>query len=111
MAVAAERPASALHVINHQIEEALFAPKCHMCGCLRQTVEALAETEPGRRELAPILAAARIVIQPKRYDCLGCPICYPALAVDAFVEAWPEAAAGLHIPVCNHGLTRPLAPS
>ncbi len=94
---AAEQAASALHIITNQIEEAIAAPKCHKCGCLQQTVEALSATEPGRHELAPVLATARGVFEPKKYDCLGCPVCYPALAANAFVEAWPEAGAGLDL--------------
>ena len=93
----AKQDASALHIINTQIEEAIAAPKCHKCGCLQQTVEALAGTEAGKRELAPVLTKARSVFAPKKYDCLGCPICYPAIAANAFVEAYPEAGAGLDL--------------
>ncbi len=28
---------------------------------------------------------------PKKYDCLGCDICFPAIAANAFAEAFPEA--------------------
>ena len=93
----AERAASALRVITDQIGEAIAAPKCHKCGCLQQTVEAFAGTEAGRRELAPVLTRARAVFLPKKYDCLSCPVCYPALAANAFAEAWPEAGAGLDL--------------
>lgn len=92
-----EQAASALHVITEQIEAAIAAPKCHQCGCLQQTVEAFAETEAGRGELAPILTQARTVFLPKKYDCLGCPVCYPAIAANAFAEAYPEAGAGLDL--------------
>ncbi len=34
---------------------------------------------------------------PKQYDCLGCPVCYPAVAANAFVEAYPEVGAGLDL--------------
>ena len=88
---------SALRIIREQITEAIRAPKCHRCGCLQKTVEALAETEPGRSELAVVLTEAKSVFVPKEYDCLGCPICYPAIAANAFVEAHPEAAAGLNL--------------
>lgn len=87
----------AFHVITGQLQEAIAAPKCHKCGCLQQTVAALAETGPGRAELAPALAQARSVFVPKKYDCLGCPVCYPALAANAFAEAYPEAGAGLDL--------------
>lgn len=89
--------ASALRPVIDRLEEAIAAPKCHKCGCLQQTVEALAGTEAGKEELLPILTQARGVFVPKRYDCLGCPVCYPALAANAFAEAFPEAGEGLDL--------------
>lgn len=89
---------SALQVINEQLQEAINAPKCHQCGCLQQTVEALATTETGKSAgLADKLTEARKVFKPKRYDCLGCAVCWPAIAANAFVEAFPEAGAGLDL--------------
>ena len=32
---------------------------------------------------------------PKQYDCLGCPVCYPAIAANAFVEAYPDVGPDL----------------
>lgn len=93
----ADQVASAFHIITTQIEEAITAAKCHKCGCLQQTVEALAGTEAGKGELAPVLAKAKTVFEPKKYDCLGCPVCYPAIAANAFVEAFPDAGAGLDL--------------
>ena len=93
----AEKASTALHVITDQLEEAIGAAKCHKCGCLQQTVEALAVTEVGRAELAPVLAKARSIFVPKKYDCLGCAVCYPAIAANAFVETYPDAGAGLDL--------------
>ena len=93
----AEQVTSAFHIITTQIEEAIAAAKCHQCGCLQQTVEALTGTEAGKGELAAVLGKAKAIFEPKRYDCLGCPVCYPALAANAFVEAFPEAGAGLDL--------------
>lgn len=97
MTTAESHIASALNIINEQLKEAIDAPKCHKCGCLQQSVEALAGTQAGRGELAPMLTQARSVFIPKKYDCLGCPVCYPAIAANAFVEAFPEAGAGLDL--------------
>lgn len=88
---------SVLNIIHEQITEAIHAPKCHRCGCLQKTVEALASTETGQNELAPLLGQAKLVLTPKEYDCLGCPICYPAVAANAFTEAYPEAADALDL--------------
>lgn len=85
----------ALRVVQEQIAEAIRAPKCHPCGCLHRTVEALANTEAGQNELAAALGQAKSVFVPKEYDCIGCPICYPAIAANAFAEAYPEIADGL----------------
>lgn len=87
----------AFKIVTNQLAEAVAASKCHKCGCLHKTVEALSGTDAGKDELAPILAEARSIFVPKEYDCLGCPICYPAIAANAFVEADPDVGAGLDL--------------
>lgn len=89
--------AEALRVITEQMSEAVAASKCHTCGCLHNTVEALAGTEIGQTELATILEEARSVFKPRKYDCLGCPVCYPAIAANAFAEAFPDVGSGLDL--------------
>ena len=64
---------------------------------LHKTVEALSGTEAGQSELGPILTQARSVFQPKEYDCLGCPGCYPAIAANAFADLRPDIAAQLDL--------------
>lgn len=86
----------ALDVVREQIAEATAAKKCHQCGCLHSTVEALAETEEAAG-LLPTFEAARAVYKPKRYDCLGCAVCYPAIAANAFAEAFPVVGEGLDL--------------
>ena len=88
---------SAFQAITEEIRKAIDAPKCHRCGCLHKTVEALAETDFGQRDLLPILTEARSVFKPKEYDCLGCPVCFPAIAANAFAEMSPELSAGLNL--------------
>ena len=90
-----EPQASVLRVITEQISNAIEAPKCHPCGCFHKTVEALANTSCGQRDIAPLISQARAILQTKQYDCLGCPVCYPAIAANALAEAYPEAGAGL----------------
>lgn len=79
----------ALQTIRGQIGKATAAAKCHRCGCLRDTVEALSATEAGRGPLATTLAAARAVFMPRAYDCLGCAVCFPAIAANTFAEGFP----------------------
>ena len=108
MTRAETRTASALRIVNEQLEEAIASPKCHACGCLQQTVEALAATETEKEQLAPVLEEARNVFLPRKYDCLGCALCYPAIAANAFAEAYPEASTRLELcpteePTVRHG--------
>ncbi len=74
---------AALEIVRAQLAEATAAGKCHGCGCLHATVEALAATEAAA-ELADALQAARAVFVTRKYDCLGCDVCYPAIAANAF---------------------------
>ncbi len=91
------RTKPAIASIREQLAEAVRARKCHGCGCLHKTVEALSGTEFGRTELAPALAAARAAFIPKEYDCLGCRVCYPAIAANAFADAFPGEGEGMDL--------------
>jgi len=98
--VAAPRPETELHTadaIRTQLEEARAARKCHGCGCLHKTVEALESTDLGRGPLAADLARTRAVFTPRSYDCLGCAVCYPAIAANAYGEAFPVESVGLDL--------------
>ncbi len=95
--MSAESDKTAFNIIQEQLVSAIAAPKCHKCGCLQQTVEALSATAVGQHELAETLNRARQVFVAKEYDCLGCPVCYPAIAANAFAEAHPEAGAKLDL--------------
>lgn len=83
--------------VRAQLREAITARKCHGCGCLHKTVEALEGTDAGRTALAEDLAAARAVFIPQQYDCLGCSVCYPAIAANAFADAFPRDGAQLDL--------------
>lgn len=88
---------AALKLITEQISEAMHAQKCHGCGCLHETVEALARTDVGRRELPDLLLKARAISVPIQYDCLGCAVCYPAVAANAFTDAFPDQSEGMNL--------------
>ena len=93
-----EQEIAAIRIIADELARAIAAAKCHQCGCLQQTVEALSTTPVGRHSgLASKLAEARATFKPKRYDCLGCSVCYPAIAANAFGEAFPKAGARLDL--------------
>ncbi len=86
-----------LEAVREQLRLAAKARKCFGCGCLHKTVEALSKTGPGNHELATALAEARRVFLPKEYDCLGCQVCYPAIAANAFAEAFPNEGATMDL--------------
>jgi tetrahydromethanopterin S-methyltransferase subunit A len=82
-----------LRVVREQLEAAVVAKKCHSCGCFHSTVAALEGEPDAAAELSEHLSAARRVFAPTKYDCLGCAVCFPAVAANAFLEAFPEKAA------------------
>lgn len=88
---------SPVGVIRAQLDEARAAQKCHACGCLQETVEALEGTELGRGPLSDDLAGTRALFTTKSYDCLGCPVCYPAIAANAYAEAFAGEGAALDL--------------
>ncbi len=88
----------ALAIVYEQLAEATAAKKCHACGCFHAAVAAFAQTEAARRELAPALARARETFVPKKYDCLGCEVCFPAVAENAFADAFPGEALAAPCP-------------
>ncbi|HVT02464.1 MAG TPA: DUF4346 domain-containing protein [Thermoanaerobaculia bacterium] len=83
---------SAAFDIREQLRAAIEAKKCHPCGCFHDTVRALGETAIGRDELAADLDEARHAFTGRKYDCLGCQVCFPAIAANVFAQAYPEAA-------------------
>lgn len=69
-----------------QIREAAAAKKCWPCGCLHSSLRAIEQAFPqGKRpaELAEAIQAARPRLSEVKYDCLGCEVCFPAIAVNA----------------------------
>lgn len=71
--------------------QAADAKKCWGCGCLHSSLDAIERTIPTDHrtpELQSAMEQARKVLRPIKYDCLGCEICFPPLAMNALnVEA------------------------
>lgn len=68
------------------LRTAANAKKCWACGCLHSALDGIDRAradEPSLASLADIVAAARPQLVPRRYECLGCAECYPALALNA----------------------------
>lgn len=73
-----------------QLREAIAAKKCWPCGCLHNGLAAIERALPdGRRsvELEAVIRAGRERLVEVGYDCLGCDVCYPAVAINALNRA------------------------
>lgn len=78
--------------LRQQLGSAMAAPKCHRCGCYQDTVQALETSSALPADLASQLAEAHALLKPKRYDCLGCEVCWPAAVLNAAAELDPALA-------------------
>lgn len=68
--------------------------KCRQCGCMAGGLDNLALALPvaggdEARLLAAEVSGWREQMRPVQYACLGCEHCYPAVAQNAFAEAFP----------------------
>lgn len=91
-------PTKPLKDAADHLHEAARAKKCWPCGCFHDSVEAIEAAFPAGqrpRRLDEALGAARERLTPRTYACLGCAVCYPALATNALAEL-----ADLDTPVC-----------
>ena len=78
-----------LHEAALQLQEAVAAAKCWPCGCLHSSLGTIERALPEAErtpELTAALRASRERLQPIRYECLGCAICYPALAINTLQQ-------------------------
>ncbi|ODU25134.1 MAG: hypothetical protein ABS95_00905 [Verrucomicrobia bacterium SCN 57-15] len=69
-----------------QLREAATAKKCWQCGCLHSSLRAIEEAFPPAERPADLDAAiqlARARLTKTKYDCLGCEVCFPAIAINA----------------------------
>ena len=69
-----------------RLQEAADAKKCWRCGCLHHSLAAIEKAIPMDRRstaLAVVIEEARQRLVPVQYDCLGCEVCFPPLAMNA----------------------------
>ncbi len=69
-----------------QLHEAAEAKKCWPCGCLHGGLVSIERAFPEGARLAVLdaaIQAARSQLVDVRYECLGCEVCYPAVAINA----------------------------
>lgn len=86
-----QKASNALQPVLDELARAVSARKCHACGCLASTLDTFDRSSLDLPELRAALADARKVLQPRKYDCLGCEVCFPAVAANALSQAFPDA--------------------
>lgn len=80
-----------------EIEKGIGLSKCQQCGCMREVLDDFAQTLPSI-DTAAASALQRSLqdwnarMKPVRYPCLGCEVCFPAVAQNMFATALPEDA-------------------
>lgn len=92
MAAAQKLPAQ----IETELRAAMAAKKCWRCGCFQETVNTLQDSVAITEALGALLAEAHSLFELKRYECLGCEICWPAVAQNLAAELDPIVAEGGH---------------
>lgn len=83
--------------IQSELQEGMRLVKCKKCGCMKQTLENLRSalspfktTEAS--ELLKNIESWLRQMEAIKYTCLGCDYCFPAVAMNIFNQAFPEAA-------------------
>lgn len=85
-----QKDTAPLNVVLGELARAVNASKCHACGCLAGTLDAFDRAGVEAPEMRAAIADARKVLKPRKYDCLGCEVCFPAVAANAFSDAYPD---------------------
>lgn len=92
---------AALEEAAGELQRAAAAKKCWACGCLHGTLETIERVLPAPERPAALtvaVAGARATLTAVRYDCLGCDVCFPALAVNAIHASRGEPLAAQACP-------------
>jgi tetrahydromethanopterin S-methyltransferase subunit A len=91
-----DKPARQLAQIESELRAAMAAKKCWCCGCFQNTVNTLQSSVAITATLEALLIEAQNLFASKRYDCLGCDVCWPAVAQNLAAELDPALAEGSH---------------
>jgi len=81
-----------ISVVATELQLAMDATKCHRCGCFQGAVRGIASSQKLQALLSTQIATALALFEPRRYDCLGCETCWPAVAVNAAADLDPALA-------------------
>lgn len=99
----------AIQKIRAELESGTLLAKCKKCGCMKDALNDLATLLPNSGEhkvqgLAQELEVWIGRMEPAQYACLGCAHCYPAVAANAFENAFPSAVQ-VPSPSCDFRLS------
>lgn len=89
-----EQPA--LNVVESELRNAMEQTKCHRCGCFQEAVKAFDQSATLKALLPSLFDEALALFEPPRYDCLGCEVCWPAVASNAAAEIDPALSDAGH---------------
>jgi tetrahydromethanopterin S-methyltransferase subunit A len=81
--------------IRTEFETGMALLKCQKCGCMENALQSVGTAlysidTADASALAQDLATWRRSMRPIQYACLGCEYCYPAVAQNAFAQAFPS---------------------
>ncbi len=94
--ITAERDGKTLTALAAELRQTLAAKKCWRCGCFLDTVTALRGLVPIATPLGALLDEAQRLFEERRYDCLGCETCWPAVTMNLAAEIDPAVAEQAH---------------
>ena len=92
-----------IETIHFELRSGLAQTKCRRCGCMRDALQDLQSSLPRVADstvgqdatgLLTQIEQWQQLLEPVQYSCLGCEHCFPAVAMNAFAQAFPEAAKG-----------------
>ena len=82
--------------IQSELQEGIGFPKCRKCGCMKESLGNLQVSLSSLQPEASLDLLANIErwleqMEPIKYACLGCDYCFPAVAMNIFHQAFPDA--------------------
>jgi len=83
-------------IVKGELNKAMAATKCHRCGCFQNAIRAFNQSVKLKATLPGLVEEAAKLFEPVRYECLGCEVCWPAIASNAAVEIDPLLAEVSH---------------
>ena len=88
----------AFEKIVAELHEGMSLAKCRKCGCMKEALDGLSKSSAGlegnpEADFSNNISQWHSQMEPIKYACLGCEYCYPAVALNEFSKAFPDAAS------------------